>query len=195
MRPQTPISRITSISINELLKKTKSKSDFQRVQALWLRVEFGMDAANVAKITNLTAGTVRKIWSNYLKNGEGALIGKDRGGRRNCHLSEEEEKIFLAPFFKRAEAGNMLIVAEIQAAYEEVIEKKVPKSTIYRLLARHGWKRNPIRVTSEEAYNQEKPHACNTAISKGDPTTGRHSSSKRWPNTVLHGMIKEMHQI
>jgi len=35
----------------------------------------------------------------------------------------------------------VLVVSEIKIAYEKLFDKKVPKSTIYRMLARHGWRK------------------------------------------------------
>lgn len=62
-----------------------------------------------------------------------------RGGRRNSYLSLEEEKAFLAPFFERAQRGEIATVAELQRAFEAQIGQAVDDSTIYRLLHRHGW--------------------------------------------------------
>jgi transposase len=156
MRSQKPFSHSTYLSLKNLLAETKKKSDFQRVQCVWLRAEFGMDAAEVARITNLTAGTVRKIWSNFLRHGEKTLIGRGRGGRRNYYLSIEEERLFLAPFLKKAEGRNPLIVSKVKKAFEELTGKGTHKSTIYRLLARHGWKKKPIRIPAEENSYQYK---------------------------------------
>ena len=47
----------------------------------------------------------------------------------------------LAPFIEQATAGGVLKVAEIQAAYEARVGKVVPNSTIYRVLARHDWRK------------------------------------------------------
>jgi transposase len=156
MRPHTPFCSLTSTSLKNLLAETKTKSDFQRVQCVWLRAEFGIDANTVAGITNLAAGTVRKIWSNFIRDGEQTLICKRRGGRRNYHLTIEEERQFLAPFLKKVEGNNPLIVSEVKEAFEELTGKGTHKSTIYRLLARHGWKRKPIRIPAGETPYQYK---------------------------------------
>lgn len=63
------------------------------------------------------------------------------GGRRRQNMSPEEEQAFLAPFFSEAERGGVLVVAPIKAAYEKAIARSVPDSTVYRLLARHGWRK------------------------------------------------------
>ncbi len=134
-------SSTTKAALRELLSTTKKRSDFQRILCVYLRAEMNMKADMVAKITQLKAGTVRKIWSTYLREGAVALFEKNRGGRRNYHLTRDEEMLFLEPFFTKAAKGTPLNVAEIKDAYEAHINKKVPKSTIYRILSRNGWKR------------------------------------------------------
>jgi transposase len=56
-------------------------------------------------------------------------------------MSVEQEAAFLAPFLERAKVGGILVVAPIQTAYEKALGRKVPESTVYRLLARHGWRK------------------------------------------------------
>lgn len=128
-------------TLQELLLTTKKRSDFQRVQCVYLRAEMNMKAEMVAKITQLKPGTVRKIWSAFLREGTVVLFEKNRGGRRNSYLTKDEEMLFLEPFFRKAALGTPLDVSEIKNAYEAHINKKVPKSTIYRMLSRNGWKR------------------------------------------------------
>ena len=87
MRPQRPISEKGKESLRTLLKRTKTRSDFMRVQCVWLRAAFGMPSDQVALSIGFSPATVKKIWSQYFNEGEGALIGKGRGGRRRYNLS------------------------------------------------------------------------------------------------------------
>jgi transposase len=141
MRPQRPIHKDAKKSLKGLLKKTKTKADFQRVQCLWLRAEFVMSSDEVGKAIGYSPATVKKLWSEYFSKGEKALIGVGRGGRRRANLSIEAEKDLLAGFLKKAEGGGVLVVAEVKEAYEKAIGHSVPKSTVYRMLARHGWRK------------------------------------------------------
>lgn len=68
-------------------------------------------------------------------------IDKKWGGRRNEIMTIEQEKEFLEPWIAKAETGGVLIVPPIQAALEEKIGKKVSPSTVYRMPARHGWRK------------------------------------------------------
>lgn len=141
MRPQRPITKKAKVSLEDLLNKTKTKADFQRVQCVWLRAELGMDSTTVGKAVGWAPGTVKKVWSQYFSGGEAALIGVGRGGRRRNNLNEDEEQSVLAPFFEKASSGGVLVANEVKQAYEQTIGREVPKSTVYRMLARHGWRK------------------------------------------------------
>ena len=141
MRPQRPISEEGKESLKQLLQKTKTKADFQRVQCVWLRAEMGMASYQVALAVGFSPATVKKLWSQYFSGGEEVLIGQGRGGRRRANLSLEQEQMLLADFFDKAKTGGVLVVNEVKAAYEEAVGHRVPKSTVYRMLARHGWRK------------------------------------------------------
>ena len=155
MRPQRPISEHAKRSLKELLNKTKAKADFQRVQCIWLRATLGMPSDQVALAVGLSPATVKKLWSQYFSGGEEILIGRGRGGRRRANLSLEEEETILAHFFEKAKNGGVLVVNEIKAVYEEAIGRTVPKSTVYRMLARHGWRKIAPRPRHPKADPQK----------------------------------------
>jgi hypothetical protein len=67
---------------------------------------------------------------------------------------------FLAPFFARAEQGELATASEIKQAFESRVGGEVEESTIYRLLHRHGWRKVVPRPrhprASKEAQEQFK---------------------------------------
>jgi len=141
MRPQRPISEQDRQRLGVLLRQAKSKAEFQRVQSVWLRAELGLDADQIARAIGWQSGSVRQLHSRYLRQGEAALAGPGKGGRRRANLRLEEEAELLSAFVPKAERGGVLVVSDFKAAYEARVGRKVPKSTIYRLLARHGWRK------------------------------------------------------
>ena len=52
-----------------------------------------------------------------------------------------QEKALLARFAKAAGTGEMLNIHDLKAAYEKAIGHETSNSTIYNLLARHGWRK------------------------------------------------------
>ena len=141
MRPRTPISQEAQEALLLLLKESKSKAQFQRVQCVWLRTALDLSAVQIATAIGWKPGSVKQFHSRFLREGKSALVGPGRGGRRNAYLTLEEEEEFLSRFVQRAAQGGILVVSEIKATFEAKIGQKVPKSTIYRMLARHGWRK------------------------------------------------------
>lgn len=141
MRKPTPLPPGSEESLKRLLKKTKTKAHFQRVQCIWLRASLGLSANNVALAIGWSASAVRHLQAQYLKEGDMVLRASKRGGRHRANMTADEENAFLASFLEKSARGEILIVSEIKRAYEEIVDHTVPKSTIYRLLARHGWRK------------------------------------------------------
>lgn len=141
MRPARSLTEEQKQMLGQLLHQAKTKADFQRAQCLWLRAALNLDSAETALAVGWKQSTVRIIQSRYLREGEKVLIGKGRGGKRYSILTLEEEEELLASFLEKARAGGVLVIGEVKAVYEQKAGKKVPKSTIYRMLARHGWRK------------------------------------------------------
>jgi len=152
-----------------LLLNARTKTAFQRVQCVWLRGRLGLSNEEIALAVGWRPNTVRCLHSRFLRFGEEALVGVGRGGRRHQYLSPEEEERFLAGFLEQAEGGGVLVVAEIKAAYEHAVGHEVPKSTVYRMLARHGWRKIAPRPrhpkgdpATQEEFKKNSPRLSRT---------------------------------
>jgi transposase len=102
----------------------------------------GTSNANTAEILGIGKATVVRMQKEIRDQVAGQFKPKGHwGGRRRGHLSFEQEKEFLNPWMEKAERGGVLVVPPIHAAYEERIGCRVAASTVYRMLARHGWRK------------------------------------------------------
>lgn len=63
------------------------------------------------------------------------------GGRRRQAMSLEEEREFLQPWVEQSADGGMLVVGPLRAALAQRLGRPVTHSVVYRLLARHGWRK------------------------------------------------------
>jgi len=93
-------------------------------------------AENIARHCGVSKATVHALISSYNRQGIAAVEAAEVGS-----LRLEEEREFLAPFFGRAERGELATTEEIWRAFEARVGHEVDDSTIYRLLARHGWRK------------------------------------------------------
>jgi transposase len=155
MRPPTPIPASRRKSLERLLREAKSTSEYKRVQCVWLRAAMDMSPDAIARALGLSVNTVRIVQSRYLRQGKGALLGPGSGGRHRENLTVAQEDALLREFTARAELGEVLVVSEVKAAYERHVGRPVPKSTVYRLLGRHGWR----KVVPRPRHPQADPDA------------------------------------
>ena len=87
------------------------------------------------------------------------------GGRRKALLSVAEEAEFLAPWAEQAKsAGGVLVLSPIRAALAQRLSPPVAASVVWRLLARHGWRklapdtRHPKSdLVAQEAWKKNFP--------------------------------------
>ena len=110
----------------------------QRIQMVLLR-ESGMTQPLIAAAMGVSLSTVNRAHMAYDHGGLEALKPRPSGGRKRENMALEEEKALLARFAKAAGAGEMLNIHDLKAAYEKAIGHDT--STIYNLLARHGWRK------------------------------------------------------
>ncbi|WP_417905436.1 winged helix-turn-helix domain-containing protein [Candidatus Tisiphia endosymbiont of Micropterix aruncella] len=124
-----------------LLKSASDMIAFRKIQCIYLRAKFSYLPKQISEITGLSISRVRQIHTAYYKLGESVLKETKRGGRNHCYMDEANESKILESFNHRASQGEIVVVREIQKKYEEVLQKKVTKSAIYKILHRHCWRK------------------------------------------------------
>lgn len=140
MRKPLPLPSGSESLLKAKLKQAKTKSEYQRILCVFLRATTDLNPEHIAEMLSWNTGTVRRIQSEFIRKGDSIFCISDRGGRHNQHLTIEQEDSFLTPFIEAAHAGSVIVATDIKRGYEELVGRKVPKSTIYRLLARHDWR-------------------------------------------------------
>ena len=135
--------RCTKKQIRELKTALRWKipeAQRQRIQMVLLR-ESGMTQPMIAEAMGVSLSTVNRAHMAFDHGGIGALKPRPIGGRQRQNMPVAEEKALLARFAKAAGAGEMLNIHDLKAAYETAIGHQTSNSTIYNLLARHGWRK------------------------------------------------------
>ncbi len=87
------------------------------------------------------------IHSAYRKLGEEAFSLGNRGGIYHRNLSEAQEEALINEISSSGDLGQILEISSIKKHYEKLSGKQVHKTVIYRMLARHGWRKISPRPT------------------------------------------------
>jgi len=139
-----PRKRTLEGDINEIAKAMKSCSnpdEYRRIQCVHLGLLHPqMSAKQIGDIALFSESRVWAIHADYRKGGLAALADS-QGGRYREYMSLDEEVKFLEPFEQKSQAGALAVVGEVKKAYETKVGKEVHESTIYRLLAKHGFRK------------------------------------------------------
>ena len=134
------ISAENAAEIKEVRKTITDKKVDRRLYAVQLRGE-GLTNDEIAQKLDTSDKMVSQWVSAYINNGGiAALLPKERIGMHR-NLSIEEEKEFLSAYTKQAEAGQIIDLNELKAAYIEKVGHSIGGSQIYRMLERHGWRK------------------------------------------------------
>lgn len=146
--------------IEKAKRKNKDKNIDKRLEALLLHAQ-GKSRAEVSALTGYEKQYITELVGNYRKNGLKEYARKHySGNHRNMSFAAEEA--LLEPFKKQAEAGQIIEVSEILAAYEKKLGRSAgSNSQIYYVLARHGWRKVMPRSkhpnkASDEAIDASK---------------------------------------
>lgn len=126
--------------IEKVKRKNKDKNIDKRLEVLLLHAR-GKNRAEIAAKTGYGKQYITELVGNYRKNGLKEYAQKHYGGNHR-NLSFDEEEAVLEPFKQQAEAGQIVDVSAILAAYEKAIGRSAgSNSQIYYVLARHGWRK------------------------------------------------------
>jgi len=125
--------------IEEQRKKNKDKQVDKRLHAVQLRGE-GKKNEAIAEQLETSTDMVSRWISTYAKSGIEGLLPKKHPGRPTM-ISFDEEAKMLAEFEEKAEAGQIVEVSDIKAAYEERVGHPIGSGQIYYVLKRHEWRK------------------------------------------------------
>ena len=131
-----------------LIETATTVQQLRRGQAMLLPALTGASIDTTATLLGLGRNQVCVLRRQFRAPGQASLLGDQdqRGGRRRELLSLEEETRFVQGFIDQANEGRASSVALIHAALEKRVGKRVPRSTVHRMLGRHGWPKIAAKV-------------------------------------------------
>jgi len=128
----------------------------------------------IAVVTGLSVNTVRVLHSRFLREGEAFLIGRPgRGGRRHSLLSTEQQTALLKKHVQAAGEGHIVEAGSFKREYEALVGHLVAATTVYRLLAKAGWR----KIVPRPSHPGKQPEA-EAAFKKNTRTSSRRKRRK-----------------
>jgi len=146
----------------QIVQEARSARELRTGLSVLIPKACGVSNAVAGQVLGVGVATVVRMQKRIRDQVEGAEGRRGGwGGRRRELLPVQEEAVFLDSWVSRAQAGGVLVVPPIHRALEKRLGCKVAASTVYRLLARHGWRKvepdtcHPKRdVQAQEAFKK-----------------------------------------
>jgi transposase len=120
-----------------------SLQELRAAQSVLLPAVMKTTLTETAALLGVGRATVARLQADFRQSEKPNVAPAKRnwGGRRNALLTVEEEEEFLTPWLEQARTGGVLVVSPLRAALAQRLGKRVKASVVYRLLARHGWRK------------------------------------------------------
>ena len=148
--------------------RTTDIGQLKAAQAVLLPACAGTTLEQTASLLGVGRASVHRLQQQFRQTLQApSLPRKPWGGRRRGLLSWEEEEAFLAPWVETARQAGVLVVSPLRAALAEKLGRKIAPSVVYRLLARHGWR----KVAPDTRHPKSDPAA---------QSEWKKNSPKRW---------------
>jgi transposase len=141
------------------IRKARTKDQYRRVLAVWLRASLGLDSRQIAVALEWHPEYVKKFQSRYFREGEAVFRGKGRGGnRRPTPLLRAQASALLNDLaYFHEKHGLRLTLRAIQAECGAALGHPISTLTVYRTIRRQGWR--------AAALTRELPRAVRVALS------------------------------
>jgi transposase len=142
-------------SAQSRLRSAKTMAQLREAQCILLPALFGLTKEQTAEAIGLSTSRVGGLQAQF--RNPSAETKSTHGGRRRQRMTLEEETMFLAPWVEEAKTAGMIIVPPLHEALAKQLGKKIHHSQVYRMLARHGWRKvapDSIHPKANEAVQE-----------------------------------------
>lgn len=148
----------------QVVAHTTDLEQLRAAQAVLLPALVSATLEQTAAILGVGRATVARLQRRFDQSVRPQATRPRWGGRRKALLSVEQEAEFLAPWAEQAKGAGLLVLSPIRAALAQRLGRRVAASVVWRMLARHGWRkvapdtRHPKSdLTAQEAWKKNSP--------------------------------------
>jgi transposase len=124
------------------VRQTQNIREMRQAMAVLLPAELNTSLEQTARLLGVGRATVPRLQAGFRERRQSHKEERKKwGGRRRFLMSREQEETFLKPWIEQAQSGGVLVLSPIRAALAQHLGRPVKASVVYRLLARHGWRK------------------------------------------------------
>jgi transposase len=124
-----------------VVARTTDVEQLRAAQAVLLPALASATLEQSAAILGVGRATVARLQQRFRDSVHSRARRARWGGRRKALLSLAQEAEFLAPWAEQAKTAGVLVLSPIRAALAQRLGRPVAASVVWRLLARHGWRK------------------------------------------------------
>lgn len=141
----------------KLLKSARTADELRLAQAVLLPLELGLSIEQTAQAIGRSSGATCTMRTRFSKIAAGTLTPprSKRQLRNRANADLQREKRILDEVLVNAAAGGVVIIPRIKPDIEAKLGKTLALSSVYRMLARHGWR----KLAPDTQHPQGDPQA------------------------------------
>jgi transposase len=127
----------------QLLHQAKTAEQLRVAQAVLLPLELGLSLDETARAIGRSKSVTCTLRTRFGKIATGvqAAPRSKRQLRNRASVDLEREAKILDEVLERAKSGGVVVIPQLKPAIEARLKKKIALSSVYRMLARHGWRK------------------------------------------------------
>jgi len=131
------------VAARELLRSAKTAEELRRAQAVLMPLDLGLSLEQTARAIGRSVNATCAIRTRFAKVAEGVMAPPQaKTALRNHALADlEREASILDEVLADAQKGGIVVIPQLKPLIEEKVGKPMALSTVYRMLARHGWRK------------------------------------------------------
>ena len=161
----TVVQHLRVEEIDARIKTCTESWRIRRWQVIRCALVHPKPAAEIALEVGLARQTIHNLIAAYNRHGPAAVETPGHGQRQRAYLSLRQEQRLVERFVQKSARGQVSTGGQFQPALEQAIGRRVHKTTVYRILKRHQWRKVVPRPRHPQASAEEQSQFKKTSPS------------------------------
>jgi Winged helix-turn helix len=125
------------------IAKARSADELRHAQSIWLPLALGLSLEQTALAIGRSVSLTCKLRNRKRRERAQEIPVKKRKQelRNRAGATLSEEAALLDQVLCDASSGGVVVIPRLKPAFEKALGRSIALSTLYRVLARHGWRK------------------------------------------------------